>query len=67
MINPWKPVPKKKHVPKTPSLIVKDETLYSNHWKPVKISAKITVAIEPYRDPFLSPLIKEWWEYVTVA
>jgi hypothetical protein len=29
IINPWKPVPKKKHVPKAPSLIVKDETLYS--------------------------------------
>jgi len=50
---------KKKHEPKVPSLIVKDETLYSNPWKPVKIRAKITVAIEPYRDPFLSPLIKE--------
>ena len=33
----------------------------------MKITAKITVAIEPYRDPFLSPLIKEWWAYVIVA
>lgn len=31
------------------------------------MTAKITVAIEPYRDPFLSPLIKEWWAYVIVA
>ena len=65
--NPWNPVPKKKHVPKTPSLIVKDETLYSIAWNNVKTAANITVAIEPYKDPVLFPWIKEWWAYVIVA
>jgi hypothetical protein len=27
--NPWNPVPKKKQVPNAPSLIVKEDTLYS--------------------------------------
>jgi hypothetical protein len=57
--NPWKPVPKKKHVPKTPSLIVKEDTLYSITWKPVKTIAKITVKIDPYKAPALFPCIKE--------
>ena len=52
--------PEKKHVPKAPSLIVKDDTLYSNPWNPVNITANNTVAIEPYKAPFLSPCIKEW-------
>lgn len=60
IIDPWKPVPKKKHVPKAPSLIVKDETLYSTPWKTVNIIANNTVAIDPYKAPFLSPYIKEW-------
>jgi hypothetical protein len=50
---------KKKHVPKTPSLIVNDDTLYSIPWKQVNITANITVAIDPYNAPFLSPAIKE--------
>jgi hypothetical protein len=50
---------KKKHVPKAPSLIVKDETLYSTPWKTVNIIANNTVAIDPYKAPFLSPYIKE--------
>jgi len=29
--------------------------------------ANNTVAIDPYKAPFLSPYIKEWWAYVTVA
>ena len=62
-----KPVAKKKLVPKIPSLIVKDETLYSIPWKPVKITANNIVAIEPYKAPFLFPWIKEWWAYVTVT
>ena len=53
------PVPKKKHEPNAPSLIVKEETEYSIAWKPVNILAKTTVAIEPYNDPSLLPLIKE--------
>lgn len=32
LINPWKPVPKKKHVPYTLSLKVNEETLYSIPW-----------------------------------
>lgn len=32
MIKPWKPVEKKKQVPKIPSLIVNDDTLYSIPW-----------------------------------
>ena len=47
--------------------MVKDEKLYSNAWKPVKITANIIVAIEPYNAPLLSPWIKEWCENVTVA
>ena len=31
--KPWNPVPKKKHDPNAPSLIVKDDTLYSTAWK----------------------------------
>jgi hypothetical protein len=58
--NPWKPVLKKKHDPKAPSLIVKDETLYSTPWKTVNTKAKLIVASEPYKAPTLSPLIKEW-------
>ena len=46
---------------------MKDETLYSIPWKPVKITANNMVAIEPYKAPFLLPWIKEWWAYVTVA
>jgi hypothetical protein len=57
--NPWKPVLKKKHVPKAPSLIVKDDTLYSTPWKTVNINANAIVATEPYKAPFLSPCIKE--------
>ena len=66
-VNPWKPVLKKKQVPNAPSLMVKEDTLYSTAWKPVKIIANNTVAIEPYKAPFLLPLIKEWCAYVTVA
>lgn len=58
--NPWNPVPKKKQVPNTPSLIVNEETLYSIPWKQVKTNANITVKIVPNIAPFLSPLIKEW-------
>jgi hypothetical protein len=58
LVNPWKPVLKKKHVPKAPSLIVKEDTLYSIPWKPVKIIANNIVAIDPYKAPFLSPCIK---------
>ena len=36
-------------------------------FKPVKITANITVAIEPYKAPLLLPWIKEWCENVTVA
>jgi hypothetical protein len=50
---------KKKHVPKAPSLIVKDETSYSIPWKIVNIIANNTVAIDPYKVPFLPPYIKE--------
>jgi hypothetical protein len=46
---------------------VKDDTLYSTPWKPVKITANSIVAIEPYKAPLLSPWIKEWCAYVTVA
>jgi hypothetical protein len=38
---------------------VKDDTLYSIPWKAVNIKAKNIVAIEPYKAPPLSPLIKE--------
>jgi hypothetical protein len=58
--KPWNPVPKKKHVPKAPSLIVKDDTPYSKPWKPVNITANNTVATEPYNAPILSPWINEW-------
>ena len=57
---PWKPVPKKKTVPKTPSLIVKDDTLYSTPWNRVNIKASATVKIVPYNAPDLSPFIKLW-------
>lgn len=36
-------------------------------WKPVNTMAKITVAIKPYKAPFLFPSITEWWAYVTVT
>jgi hypothetical protein len=55
---PWKPVPKKKHVPKAPSLIVKEDTLYSKPWKPVNIAANKIVATEPYKAAVLLPCIK---------
>jgi len=58
--NPWNPVPKKKQEPKAPSLIVKEDTLYSTPCKAVNIIANITVAIEPYKAPCLSPWINEW-------
>jgi hypothetical protein len=41
--------------------------VYSTPWKNVNITANNTVATEPYKAPFLSPCIKEWWAYVTVA
>lgn len=47
--------------------MVKEETVYSIPWKPVKISAKIIVATKPYKAPLLFPCIIEWWEYVTVT
>ena len=53
--KPWNPVPKKKHVPNAPSLIVNEDTLYSIPWKIVNINANNTVAIDPYKAPFLSP------------
>lgn len=58
--QPWKPVAKKKHDPKAPSLIVNDDTLYSTAWKNVKTVANNTVATEPYNEPILPPSIKEW-------
>ena len=36
-------------------------------FKPVKITANITVAIEPYKAPLLLPWIKLWCANVTVA
>jgi hypothetical protein len=38
---------------------VKEDTLYSIAWNPVKTIAKIIVATDPYKDPFLFPWIKE--------
>ena len=58
---------KKKQVPKTPSLIVKEDTLYSIPWKPVKIIANKIVNNEPYKAPSLLPWIILWCAYVTVA
>ena len=46
---------------------MKEETEYSTPWKNVNITANNTVATEPYKAPFLSPCIKEWCAYVTVA
>ena len=65
--NPWNPVPKKKHVPNTLSLMVKEETLYSMPWNIVNTTAKKIVAINPYNVPALFPWIKEWCAKVTVA
>jgi hypothetical protein len=48
------PLSKKKHVPKAPSLIVKDDILYSTPWKLVKIIANKIVAVKPYKAPFLA-------------
>jgi hypothetical protein len=53
------PVPKKKHEPKAPSLIVKDDTVYSIPCKRVKIIAKIIVITEPYNIPALFLNMKE--------
>jgi len=39
--------------------MVKEDTLYSTPWNPVKAIANITVAIAPYKVPSLSPFIKE--------
>jgi hypothetical protein len=38
---------------------VKEDTLYSIPWNAVNIIANNTVAIEPYKAPFLPPCIKE--------
>ena len=65
--NPWKPVPKKKDAPNTPSLIVKDDTLYSIYWKIVNIIANSIVYNEPYNVPPLTLFISAWWAKVTVA
>ena len=54
-----KPVPKKKHVPKTPSEIVSDDPLYSRPCRVVNNIANKIVEIEPSNDPFLSPFINE--------
>lgn len=47
--------------------MVKEDTVYSTAWKPVKTIARNTVEIKPYKDPDLIPCIKEWWAYVTVT
>ena len=65
--KPWNPVPKQKHEPKAPSLIVNEETEYSTPWKPVNINANTIVNNAPYKAPFLFPCIKEWCEYVIVT
>jgi len=39
--------------------MVKEETVYSIPWKPVNITAKNTVATNPYKVPLLFPCIKE--------
>lgn len=46
---------------------MKEETVYSIAWKPVKITAKITVHAKPYKAPLLLPCIREWCAYVTVT
>ena len=47
--------------------MVKEDTVYSIPWKPVNRIAKIKVAINPYKLPFLLPWIIEWCAYVTVT
>jgi hypothetical protein len=46
---------------------VNDATLYSNPWRQVNTTAKKTVITKAYNPAFLSPLINEWCEYVTVT
>ena len=57
--KPWNPVPKQKHDPKTPSLIVNEDTLYSITCNPVNITARTIVYINPYKALALFPSIIE--------
>lgn len=66
-VKPWNPVPKKKHEPKAPSLIVNGARSYSTSWKKVKNKAKTIVNIPPNIAGFLWPEIKAWCEYVIVT
>lgn len=45
--NPWKPVPKKKILPNTPSLIEKGASLNSTYWATSNIVANTIVEINP--------------------
>lgn len=53
--NPWKPVPKKKHDPYTPSAIVNPAFTYSTPCRAVNRIANTNVIVIPNNVAFRSP------------